>query len=170
MVWDSGFHVTDSGLQVLDSSLCQGNLDSQFQLLVGVRILWAVLRTPKPRIPDSTCKFFPDSGFRYMGRYKGWTIRKVKGLGWIFGRSMKVFFLPLRWKSIFPPRTAFLIMVRVEILFLLMRLPSANILSFFSNGDIPYIKAAPLNNLGMAKSQCPRGKRSRSSKNWSDSR
>ena len=140
IVWDSGFHVTDSGLQVLDSSLCQWNLDSQFKLLVGFRILWAVLRTPKPRIPDSTCKFFPDSGFRYMGRYKGWTIRKVKGLGWILGRSMKVFFLPLRWKSIFPPRTAFLIMVRVETFFLLMRLPSPNLLSFFSNGDIPKLK------------------------------
>ena len=42
-------------------------------------------------------------------------------------------------------------MVRVEILFLLMRLPSANLVSFFSNGDIPNIKAAPLNNLGMAR-------------------
>ena len=41
---------------------------------------------------------------------------------------------------------------------------------FFSDGDIPNIKAAPLNNLGMAKSQCPTEKRSRSSKNWSDSR
>ena len=44
---------------------------------------------------------------------------------------MKVFFLPLRWKSIFPPRTAFLIMVRVETFFLLMRLPPPNLLSFF---------------------------------------
>ena len=131
IVLDSGFYVTDSGLQVLDSSLRQWNLDSQFQLLVGVRILWAVLRTPKPRIPDSACKFFPDSGFRYMGRYKGWTIRKVKGLGWIFGRSMKVFSLLLRWKSIFPPRTAFLIMLRVEIFFSLMRLPFPNLLPFF---------------------------------------
>ena len=120
-----------SGLQVLDCSLCQWNLDSQFQLLVGFRILWAVLRTPKPRVSDFTCKFFPDFGFRYMGRYKGWTIRKIKGRGWIFGRSMKVFFLPLRGKSIFPPRTAFLIMVRVETFFLLMRLPPPNLLSFF---------------------------------------
>ena len=140
IVLDSGFHVTDSGLQVLDSSLCQWNLDSQFQLLAGVPILWAVLRTPKPRIPDSTCKFFPDSGFRYMGPYKGWTISKIKGLGWIFGRSMKVFFFPLRWVSIFPPRTAFLIRVRVEIFFLLMRFPFPNLLSFFSNGDIPKLK------------------------------
>ena len=71
MVLDSGFHITDSGLQVLDSSLCQRNLDSQFQLLVGVQVLRAVRRTPKLRIPDFTCKFFPDSDFRYMGRYKG---------------------------------------------------------------------------------------------------
>ena len=73
------------------------------------------------------------------------------------GRSMKVFFLPLRWKSIFPSRTAFLIMVRVETFFLLMRLPPPNLLSLFSNGDIP-------------KSQWSREKGSRSSKNRSDSR
>ena len=138
IVWDSGFHVTDSGSQVLDSSLCQWNLASKFQLLVGVRILWAVLRTPKLRIPDSTCKFFPDSGLRYMGRYKGWTIRKVKEVGGIFGWSIKVSSSLLRWKSIFPSRTAFLIMVRVETFFLLMRFPSPNLL--FSNDDIPKLK------------------------------
>ena len=136
----SGFHVTDSGLQVLDSSLCQWNLDSQFQLLVGIRIIWAVLRTPKPRIPDFTRKFFPDSGFRYMVRYKGWTIRKLKGLGWIFGRSMKVSLYSWGGNLFFPPRTACLIMVRVETFFLLMRLRSPNLLSFFSNVDIPKLK------------------------------
>ena len=84
---------------------------------------------------------------------------------------MKVFFLLLRWKSVFSPRTVFLIMVRLEIFFLLMRLPSPNLLSFFSNGDIPKLnKAAPLNNLEMAKSQWPREKQARGSKNWSDSR
>ena len=31
-------------------------------------------------------------------------------------------------------------MVRVEIFFLLMRFPSPNLLSFFSNGDIPKLK------------------------------
>ena len=35
---DSGFHAVDSGFQVLDLGLCQWNLDSGFQLLVGVRI------------------------------------------------------------------------------------------------------------------------------------
>ena len=53
---------------------------------------------------------------------------------------MKVFSQFLRWKSIFPPRTAFLIMVRVETFFLLMRLRSLNFPSFFSNGDIPKLK------------------------------
>ena len=51
----------DSGFQVLDSS--QWDLDSGFQSLVGFPILKAVFRIPKPRIPDSTSKNFPDSGF-----------------------------------------------------------------------------------------------------------
>ena len=37
-VWDVGFHAMDSGLQVLDSSLCQWTLDSGFQSLVVFRI------------------------------------------------------------------------------------------------------------------------------------
>ena len=52
-VLDSGFHTVDSGFQVLDSSLCQWNLDSGFQLFTGFQIHWAVFRIPKPRIPDS---------------------------------------------------------------------------------------------------------------------
>ena len=63
-----------------------------------------------------------------------------KGSGLNFWEVYESFLLPLRWKSIFPPRTAFLIMVRVEIFFLLMRFPSPNLLSFFSNGDIPKLK------------------------------
>ena len=35
---DSGFHAVDSGFQLLVLGLCQWNLDSGFQLLVGVRI------------------------------------------------------------------------------------------------------------------------------------
>ena len=43
--------------KVLDSSICQQNLDSEFQSLVGFRI-------SKPRISDSISKIFPDSGIR----------------------------------------------------------------------------------------------------------
>ena len=59
--WDAGFHAVDSGFQVLDSSLCQWNLDSGFQSLVGFRIPWAGFRIPKPRNPDSTSKNFAHS-------------------------------------------------------------------------------------------------------------
>ena len=64
------------GLQVLDSCICHYNLDSEFQSLVGFRIPWAVLRIPKPRIPDffyiPRAKFsrIPDSTsphFRHFG-------------------------------------------------------------------------------------------------------
>ena len=66
-VLDSGLHAVRSGFQVLDSSLCQWNLDSGFQSLVGFQI-------PNSRISDSTSKFsrmpdytsknVPDSGTR----------------------------------------------------------------------------------------------------------
>ena len=71
-VLDSGFHAVDSWFQVLDSGLCHWNLDSGFQRLVGFRIPWGVFRIqslafriPKPSIPDSTSKCFPDSGIRF---------------------------------------------------------------------------------------------------------
>ena len=58
-VLDSGFHVVDSRLQVLYFSICQWNLDSGLQSLVGFRI-------PKSGIPDSILsKIFPVSGFPY---------------------------------------------------------------------------------------------------------
>ena len=63
-VLDSRFHVTDSGFQLLDCSLCQQNFYSSFQSLVGFRFPWAVFRIPKPRIPDSTRKNFSDYGIR----------------------------------------------------------------------------------------------------------
>ena len=40
--------------------LCQWNLDSGF-ISLDSRFHWSVLRTPKPGIPDSTSKNFPDS-------------------------------------------------------------------------------------------------------------
>ena len=69
-VLDSGFHTADSRFQVLDSSLCRWNLDSWFQYLLKFRILWAVFRIPKPRIPDSSSTIFSglESGFPYMMR------------------------------------------------------------------------------------------------------
>ena len=60
---DSGFHALDSGIQVLNSSLCQWILDSKCLLFVGFWIPWAVFRTPKPKIPNSRRKFFPETGF-----------------------------------------------------------------------------------------------------------
>ena len=54
-VLDSGLHAVRSGFQVLDSSLCQWNLDSGFQSLVGFQI-------PNSGISDSTSKIFPNAG------------------------------------------------------------------------------------------------------------
>ena len=48
--------VLDSGFQVLDSSLCQWNLDSGFQSLMEFGIPWAVFQIQKPKIPDFTYK------------------------------------------------------------------------------------------------------------------
>ena len=69
-VLDSGLNIVDSGFQVPDSSLCQWNLDSGFQLPVGFRTHWAVFRIPKPRISDTQAWFcrIPESQFPYIGR------------------------------------------------------------------------------------------------------
>ena len=61
---DSTLWISDFEFQVLDSCICQSNLDSGFQSLVGFRIPWAVLQIPKHRIRDSTSKNFSDSGVR----------------------------------------------------------------------------------------------------------
>ena len=58
-VVDSGLHAVDSGFQVLDSSICQWNLDSGFQSLMGFRIPQAVFQILKPSI--STGKMFLNS-------------------------------------------------------------------------------------------------------------
>ena len=47
------FLAVNSGFLVLDSTLCQWNLDSRFQDF-RLRIAWAQLVISKPRIPDST--------------------------------------------------------------------------------------------------------------------
>ena len=79
-VLDSGFHAVDSGLQILDSSLCEWNLDSGFQSLVGFRIPWAVLRIPQTqfsKIPDSTSKYFTD--FRIRIPFNTWGEHSLHG-------------------------------------------------------------------------------------------
>ena len=76
-MWEIGhFHIqdglgfwipwaVDSGLQVLDSSLCQWNWDSGFQSLVGFRIPKAVFRIPKPRIHHFLTLGDPNLGAKY---------------------------------------------------------------------------------------------------------
>ena len=56
-VLESEFHAVDSGFQLLDSRSFSMKLDSGFQLSVTFRI-------PRFRIPDSTCKNFPDARIR----------------------------------------------------------------------------------------------------------
>ena len=58
-VLDSGFHDVDSGFQALDSCICQWNLDSGFQPLVGFRNPWAVFRIPKTQDSGSHKQNFP---------------------------------------------------------------------------------------------------------------
>ena len=61
-----GFSISRCGFQIPGNwiPVCQWNLDSGFQSIVGFRIPWAVFWIPKPRIPDSKSKNFPDSGIR----------------------------------------------------------------------------------------------------------
>ena len=66
---DSGFHVVDSGFQLLDFRSFSGF--HRFQLLVALGISTAVLRIAQAnlfKIPDSKCENLPHSGVRYMGR------------------------------------------------------------------------------------------------------
>ena len=76
-----GFRILESGL---DSTpwfripgtkfriLCQWNLDSGYQSLVGFRIPWAVFWILKPRIPNYTRKYFLHSGIRIPLHSFGW--------------------------------------------------------------------------------------------------
>ena len=66
-----GFWTVDSGFPVVDSSLCEWNLDSEFQSFVGFRIPRTVFRIPKPRfqIPQAKFSQIRESGFPSMGRY-----------------------------------------------------------------------------------------------------
>ena len=55
-----GFRIPGTGFRIL----CQWNLDSRLQSLVGFRVRLASFRTPKPRVPDPTGKNFSASGIR----------------------------------------------------------------------------------------------------------
>ena len=79
----------DSGLRVLDSSLCQYNLDSGLQSSVGPRISRAVFRIPQAmfsafRIPDSRRNNFPDSGIR-ISLHGRLLARIIRGLSMLIG-------------------------------------------------------------------------------------
>ena len=71
---NSGFHSVDYWI------LCQTNLDSQVQSLVGFQIPWTVFWIPKARVPDSTSKTFLDFTTRILEPgfpYKGWILDSV---------------------------------------------------------------------------------------------
>ena len=102
-VLDSGFRTVEFGFQVLDSSLCQWNLDSGFQSLVGFRTPCTVFRILKPRIPNSTCTIFPDfgsrkkkfpeSGIPYTGRTGGAKFSPAEEAGSICDILIRFYFL-----------------------------------------------------------------------------
>ena len=113
-VLDPGFHVVVSRFQVLDSSLCQWNLDSRLHSVV--RIQRAILPIPKPRIPDSTSKNFPDSGIQiplhlgvtinFQGRIQEFLIGGWRGVGsklWFRKDSLSFFVANYRIYSINHP-------------------------------------------------------------------
>lgn len=55
-----GFQIARCEFQIS----CQWNLKAGFQSLPGFRFVCAELRIPKPRVPVSTCKNFPEYGIR----------------------------------------------------------------------------------------------------------
>ena len=91
--------VLDSRFQVLDSRLCQWNLDSGFQWLVGFRIPWAVFRILNPRTPHSTSQTFLPSRIRipFPGPSSSsiWLIYNFPHLHCHFGMSWKTSFIIL---------------------------------------------------------------------------
>ena len=61
-ILDSTPWILDAGYWI--SVFVCGTWDSEFQSLVRFPIPWAVFWIPKPRIPESTNKNFPDLGIR----------------------------------------------------------------------------------------------------------
>ena len=90
-----GFRILGPGFRIL----CQWNLDSEFQALVGFRILWTVFWIPKPRIPDAAAKIFripdptsknvSDSGIRFLlyGANTSWEIQPKRFTGYLIFSS-----------------------------------------------------------------------------------
>ena len=67
-ILDSGFHAMDSSPETVFRILCQWNLDSGFQSLVGSRIPWVVysgIQCPGFQIPSVKLSRIPESGFPY---------------------------------------------------------------------------------------------------------
>ena len=75
-VLDSGFHAGDSWFQVLDSSLCQWKLDSEFQVpFSAIPELYSGFRSPGLRIPQTKISRILQTRFpAYMrwGRGRPW--------------------------------------------------------------------------------------------------
>ena len=78
-----GFQIPGTGFRIL----CQWNLDSRFQSVVGFRVPLAVFRIPKPRfqIPQAKISPNPETGLPYIGRRDS-----VKRSGFFFS-------FPLTW-------------------------------------------------------------------------
>ena len=85
-VLDCGFHRVDSGFQVLNSSLCQWNLDSGFQIVSG--------------IPDSLSSI-PDSKVQHFGFHKqnfpGFRSPQAWGEKWHLENLRKVWCFYVFW-------------------------------------------------------------------------
>ena len=84
-VLNSGIPYRDSGFQVLDSSLCQWNLNSGFWSLVGFRTPWALFRIPRPMMPHFTSKHFP-----YSLTWGHTVETQIQGRSWRRQRRLRV--------------------------------------------------------------------------------
>ena len=62
-VLDSRIHATDSGFEVLDSSVCQWNLDSGFQVRFRILELYSGFGSPGFRIPQAKISQIPETRF-----------------------------------------------------------------------------------------------------------